>query len=118
MLQLSDYAIQKQSEVISELVTNGFLRLYSGAQPSLKVRTEGRLCDCKIVSAVVNGATITISWESAVATKEGSADYFRIVTDKNIPVLSDTISEVMMPDREIKVGTIVDAGTLTHTVFK
>lgn len=131
MLQLSDFAAQKQAEVISELVTNGFMRIYSGEQPSLKVRTEGRLVDCKILSAVVNGATITISWESAKAIKAGSADYYRVVTDKNIPVLGGKIGnkesteeyQMEMPDRtilsatETNAATVIDAGFLTHTVF-
>lgn len=119
MLQLSDFAAQKQAEVIAELVANGFFRIYSGEQPPLNLRTDGRLVDCKIVSAVANGATVTIKWESAVATKEGQADYYRIVTEKNIPVLSGSIPDQMeMSDRELKVGTVVDAGMLLHSVFR
>lgn len=132
MLQISDFAIQKQAEVISELVTNGYFRIYSGEQPPLKVRTDGRLVDCKILSAVVNGATITISWEAAKAIKAGSADYYRVVTDKNIPVLGGKIGnkeskeeyQMEMSDRkllaatETNAATVIDAGMLLHTVFK
>lgn len=119
MLQLSKYVITKQAEILAELLrTDGTLRLYEGAQPSIDTRTEGRLVECQISEVIVDGGTLTIKWESGTAIKDGNADYFRLC-NKNIPVLSGAIPDEMeMTDRALKVGTIVDAGMLVHSVFK
>ena len=118
MMQLSKFVLQSQAEVIAAMLRqDGAMRLYEGDQPELAVRTEGRLCSCPISSAVVSGGTLTITWDSATAVKEGRADYYRMVTG-NIPVMGGTIGEEMeMADREIKVGTIIDSGVLVHNVF-
>lgn len=117
-MQLSKYVIASQAAVIAELLRkDGALRIYSGVEPSIETRTEGRLLSCPIVSVEVNGAILTIKYDSAAVTKEGSANYFRLVSG-NIPVLSDTIPDEMMSDRELKVGTIIDAGMMLHSVFK
>lgn len=118
-LQLSKYVIAQQCEVLAALLrTEGALRLYSGEQPNIEMRTEGRLVSCPISSVTIEGGTLTIKWDSATVTKEGSASYFRMVSG-NIPVLSGSIPEQMeMSDRELKVGTQIDAGEMTHSVFK
>lgn len=121
MLQLSKYVISSQANVIAELLrVEGSLRLYEGTQPPISQRTEGRIVECKISEVTVEGATITVKWDAGTAIKSGQADYFRLCS-KNIPVLSGAIGEGMemeMSDREIKVGSVVDAGMLLHTVFK
>lgn len=119
MLQLSKYTLTEMANVLAiQLRNEGALRLYSGAQPDITVRTDGRLVSCPISEVTIDGGTLTIKWESGTAIKEGSADYFRLC-NKNIPVLSGSIPEEMsMTDRALKVGTIVDAGMLIHTVFK
>lgn len=125
MIQLSKYVVQQQAEVIATLLrADGALRIYSGDQPDITTRTEGRLVSCPVTEVIVEGGTLTIKWDSATVTKEGNADYFRLVSG-NIPVLSGKIgssdeddSEMQMTDRELKIGTIVDAGILVHSVFK
>lgn len=117
-IQLSKYVVSSQANIIAELLrVEGSLRLYSGAQPEISTRTEGRLVECKLSEITVSDGTITVKWDAGTAIKSGQADFFRLCS-KNIPVLSDTISEIMMPDRELKVGTIVSAGELKHSVFK
>lgn len=117
-MQLSKYVLASQCEVIASLLrTDGALRIYSGTEPDISTSTEGRLVSCPIVSVEVNGAMLTIKYESATVTKEGSADYLRLVSG-NIPVLSDTIPDEMMSDRALKIGTIVDSGFMIHNVIK
>lgn len=118
-LQLSDYVQEKQSEVIAELLRkDGSLRLYSGEQRPLSQRTDGRIAECKITEVTVSGPTLTVKWDAGTATKDGNADYFRLVSG-NIPVLSGSIPEQMeMSDRALKVNMVVDSATLTHSVFK
>ena len=119
-LQISTYTLQRQAEVIAEILgKDGAMRLYEGEQRPLTQRTDGRLCDCKIVSATVEGGTVTIKWESAPVTKDGNADFFRLVSG-NVPVISGTIGEGMemeMSDTKLVAGNIINAGMLVHKVM-
>lgn len=118
-IQLSRYVVTQQAEVIAALLRkDGALRLYSGAQPNIETRTEGRLVSCTISAVTIEGGTLTIKWDKAEVIKEGVAGFFRLVSG-NIPVLSGSIpAQMQMDDVNLKVNTIIDAGEMTHTVFK
>lgn len=119
MIQLSKYVTTAQANVIAELLrVEGSLRLYSGNQPEISTRTDGRLVECKLSEITVDGATLTIKWDAGTVIKDGVAGFYRLVTG-NIPVLSGSIPEQMqMDDVNLKINTIIDAGEMTHTVFK
>lgn len=118
-MQLSKYVIAQQCEVIAALLrADGALRLYSGSEPDISVRTEGRLVSCPVTSVTIEGATLTIKWDAGTVIKDGVAGYYRIVSG-NIPVMSGSIPDQMQIDNaDLKVNTVIDAGTLTHSVFK
>lgn len=117
-VQLSLYAQTQQAEALAAIIrVDGQMRLYEGEQRPLDTRTDGRLVSCPITSVTVEGGTLTVTWDQATVTKDGQADFYRITTG-NIPVLSGSIPEQMeMSDRALKVGTVVDIGTLVHSVF-
>lgn len=118
-IQLSKYVVTAQANIIAELLrVEGSLRLYSGVQPDITTRTEGRLVECKLSEITVDGATLTIKWDAGTVIKDGVAGYYRLVSG-NIPVMSGSIPDQMQIDNsDLKVNTVIDAGTLTHSVFK
>src|SRR3989337_1988211 len=124
-LMISDYAMKEQSNAAAEALAiilrdNGSMRLYSGEQPSLKTRTDGRLVECKLTSVTVAEGIITVEWSASKALKDGEVTYYRICTG-NVPVMSGSVGmttedfNMVINNTEIKSGMDIKAGKLIHS---
>ena len=124
-LMISDYAMKQQSNAAAEALAtilrdNGSLRLYSGEQPLLKTRTDGRIVECKLTSVTVDGGIITVEWAASKALKDGTITYYRLCSG-NVPVMSGSVGmttefNMVINDTEIKTGMDIKAGKLIHSV--
>jgi hypothetical protein len=129
--QMADATVNAQADALSDLLDNGYLRIYDGTQPATAdtaVSTQTLLAELRFnatASGAASGGVITMNsiTSDSSANASGTATWFRclksdgstVVMDGNVGVTGST-SNLELATTTITVGVQVSVSNFTHDV--
>ena len=129
--KLTDLAATTEADAVAALLNNGWLRLYSGAQPSTAdeaVSSQVVLAELRFGNPAFGAASDGVAAANAIAgdasaNAAGTATWFRCFeSDGATPVFDGSVgtsnSNVVLNSAEISAGAPVDVTSFTFTAQK
>ncbi len=129
--KLTSFAATTQADAVAALLDNGWLRLYSGAQPSTAdeaVSGQVVLAELRFGNQAFGSASDGVAAANAIsgdsaANTAGTATWFRcFMSDGTTPVFDGSVgtsnSNVVLNSAEISAGAQVDVTSFTFTAQK
>ena len=130
-LKLSNDAANACADALSDLLDNGYIRIYDGAQPATAdtaITTQVLLAELRFsatASPAAVGGVITFSaiTKDSSANATGTATWFRLFSSDGSSVVFDgTVgpsgSDINLSSVAISAGAEVSIGSWSHTVVK
>jgi hypothetical protein len=130
-LKMSNAAVNAEADALSDLLDNGYLRIYDGSQPAnadTAVGAQTLLAECRFanpasgaaVAGVITFSTIT-SDTSINAT--GTATWFRALKSDGTSAVMDgsvgtSAADLVLNSVALQVGAQLDITSFTHTIPK
>lgn len=126
--RLSNEAANAEANAVAALLNNGYLRIYSGAQPATgdtAITTQVLLAELRFNATAFGAAAAGVITANAVtadssANATGTAAWFRsLKSDGTSPVYDGSVgtsaSDLIIPSTSITAGQVVsvNSGTLT-----
>jgi hypothetical protein len=128
---MADAAVNAEADALAALLSNGYLRIYDGAQPATAdtaivgqvLLAELRFGAPAFGAAVLGVITATAITKDSAADNDGTATWFRCLqSDGLTPVFDDTVgladSGIILDAVAIAAGAEVSVSAFTHTVTK
>ena len=129
--QMADATVNAQADALSDLLDNGYLRIYDGTQPATAdtaITTQTLLAELRFnatASPAASGGVITMNAITAdsSANASGTASWFRclksdgttVVMDGNVGTTGST-SNLELATTTITAGVQVSVSSFTHDV--
>lgn len=127
--QISDVAVNAQADALARLLDNGYLRIYSGAQPAdanaaLSGNTllaELRFSATSAPAAVGGLLTFNAITSDSAADATGTASFFRAFSSNGTAVVMDgsvgtSAANMILPTVSISQNQTVSCSSFTHDV--
>jgi hypothetical protein len=130
---MSNAAVSAEADALSDLLDNGFLRIYDGTRPTdadTAVGAQVLLAELRYNAtasgAAVNGVlTFNAFTSDPTANADGTATWYRsLKADGTSAVMDGTVGDdsgtfdLELNDPDIQAGTEVSVTSFTHTVPK
>jgi hypothetical protein len=128
---MANAAVNAEADAMAGLLSNGYLRIYDGAQPATAdtpivaqvLLAELRFGTPAFGSAALGVITATAITKDSAADHDGTATWFRCLQSDGItPVFDDTVgladSGIILDSVDIAAGAEVSVTSFTHTVTK
>jgi hypothetical protein len=130
-LKMSNAAVNAEGDALSDLLDNGYLRIYSGTQPAnadTALSGNTLLAELRFANPA-SGATSAgvITWSAITsdtsADATGTATFYRALKSDGTSVVMDgsvgtTGSDLNINSTAIQAGAQVDITSFTHTIPK
>jgi len=129
--KMATAAVNAQADALSDLLDNGYLRIYDGSQPATAdtaIDDQVLLAELRLgnpfsgaaVAGVLTAGTIT---KDSSANASGTAAWFRLLqSDGTTPVLDGSVgtadADLILGSVEIAAGAEVSVTAYEHTVTK
>ncbi len=130
-LKLSNNVVNPQADALSDLLDNGYLRIYDGTQPAnadTAISTQTLLAELRFnadaaPSAVAGVLTFNAITQDSNADNSGTASWFRALKSDGSTVMFDgTVgtsgSDLNIATTSIVAGAIVGVTSFVYTVNK
>lgn len=130
-LKLTNVAVNAEADAFSDLLDNGYLRIYSGSQPTTAdTALSGNVLLAElrfsaVASPAASAGVITFSTITSDTTADatGTATFFRTFkSDGTTPVHDGSVgtssADLVLNSVAIQAGAQVDVTSLTHTIPK
>lgn len=130
-LKLANVAVNAEADAFSDLLDNGYLRIYSGTQPATAdtalsgntLLAELRFSATSAPAASAGVLTFNAITSDTTADATGTATFFRTFKSDGTTVVHDgsvgtASADLVLNSTAIQAGAQVDVTSLTHTVPK
>jgi len=130
-LKLSNAAVNAEADAFSDLLDNGYLRIYSGTQPATAdtalsgntLLAELRFSNPASGAAVAGVITFSAITSDTSADATGTATFFRALKSDGTSVVFDgsvgtASADLVLNSVAIQAGADVDVISLQHTIPK
>ena len=128
-LKLSNVAVNAEADAFARLLDSGYLRIYSGVQPSTAdtalsgntLLAELRYAATSAPAAVTGVLTFNAIVSDTAADATGTASFFRVFKSDGTTVVYDgsvgiASADLVLNSTAIQISAQVDVTSLTHTV--
>jgi len=130
-LKMSNAAVNAEADALSDLLDNGYLRIYSGTQPATAdtalsgntLLAELRFNATASGAAVAGVLTMNAITSDTAADATGTATFYRALKSDGTSVVMDgsvgtASADLILNSVAISAGAQVDVTSFTHTVPK
>lgn len=130
-LRLTNAAVNAEADAFSDLLDNGYLRIYSGTQPATAdtalsgntLLAELRFSATSAPAASAGVLTFSTITSDTTADATGTATFFRTFKSDGTTAVHDgsvgtSSADLVLNSVAIQAGAQVDVTSLTHTVPK